>query len=163
MSGDSLLKRINARVEPRVRAGFASPGLLPAGLIVLETAGRRSGRTHRTPLFASRAPGGYLWVSTILGRRANWLRNAEANAGVRYWLAGKLHDGRAVVSAPGLPEPDLGILPGSLRGPARRAMAAAQMFGFGVLIIVPAPGGGSPAEPAGPAAPADGQERGRTL
>lgn len=135
-----MLRRINARVEPKVRAGFASPGLVPAGLIVLETVGRKSGQMHRTPLFASLAPGGNLWVSTVLGRRANWLRNAEANPDVRYWLQGKRLDGRAIVSAPGLPEPDVCALPRSLRGPARRAMGTARLLGLGTLIIVPVVG-----------------------
>jgi len=55
-----ILRRLNARVESRIRFGFASPGILPAGLIVLETTGRRSGQVYRTPLLASMAPGGFL-------------------------------------------------------------------------------------------------------
>lgn len=132
-----LLQRINARVEPRVRAGFASPGLLPAGLIVLETTGRKSGKAHRTPLLATLAPGGYLWVSTILGRRANWLRNARVNPDVRYWLKGRPHKGRAVVSAPGYPMPDLGELPVPIRWAAMKAIWASRAMHFGMLIIIP--------------------------
>lgn len=124
-------------MEPKVRAGFASPTLVPAGLIVLETVGRKSGKTYRTPLFASRAPGGYLWVSTILGRRANWLRNAKANREVGYWLGGRLHQGRAIVSMPGEPLPDLGELPEALRWMAQKGMLASRLVGFGVLVIVP--------------------------
>lgn len=140
-SGDKrlsrLLGRINARVEPHVRSGFASPGLFPVGLIVLETTGRRSGRTYRTPLFATQALGGYLWVSTVLGKRANWLRNAKANSRVRYWLKGRLREGRAIVSAPGYATPDLDALPESLRWAAERGIAVSRAMGFGVVILVP--------------------------
>lgn len=55
-SGNGFFRRLNATVEPRVRSGFASPGLLPAGLIVLETTGQRSGETYRTPLLATLEP-----------------------------------------------------------------------------------------------------------
>ncbi|MEO8456289.1 MAG: nitroreductase family deazaflavin-dependent oxidoreductase [Chloroflexota bacterium] len=135
----SILRTINAKVEPRVRSGFGSPRLLfPAGLIVLQTRGRKSGQTHRTPLVATMAPGGYLWISTILGRRANWLRNAHANPNVRYWLRGKSLEGTALVSAPGYEMPDLRELPPLIRWPATRAVKAARLVGFGVVIIVPA-------------------------
>jgi deazaflavin-dependent oxidoreductase (nitroreductase family) len=104
---------------------------------VLETTGRRSGRTYRTPLLASRAPGGYLWVSTVLGRHANWLRNARANPGVRYWVKGRLHEGQAIVAAPGMAAPALDALPQSLRWLAKRGIDASLLLGFGVLIIIP--------------------------
>jgi deazaflavin-dependent oxidoreductase (nitroreductase family) len=133
-----ILRTINAKVEPRVRSGFASPRtLFPAGLIVLETTGRKTGQHHRNPLVATMAPGGYLWISTILGRRANWLRNAHANPDVRYWLRGKPLEGRALVSAPGYKMPDLCELPPLIRFAATRAVKAARLVGFGVLIIVP--------------------------
>lgn len=135
-----LLSRVNARVEPLARSGFGSPGLFPAGLIVLETIGRRTGRTYRTPLFASEAAGGYLWVNTVLGRRANWLRNARANPKVRYWMRGRPRDGRAIVSAPGYSSPELDELPESLRWLAKRGIAVSRALGFGVLIIVPSAG-----------------------
>lgn len=139
-----IFQRLNARVEPRVRSGFASPGLLPAGLIVLETTGRRSGTTYRTPLLATLAPDGYLWVSTVLGRRADWLRNARANPEVRYWLQGRAREGRALVSAPGLPMPDLSELPPLTRWAATRAIRIARALHFGMLIIVPKAGDSRP-------------------
>jgi deazaflavin-dependent oxidoreductase (nitroreductase family) len=132
-----ILRRLNARVESRVRSGFASPGLLPAGLIVLETTGRRSGQEYRTPLLATMAPGGFLWISTVLGRRANWLRNAHADPDVCYWLGARAREGRALVSAPGYAMPDLDELPPSLRWTASRALKLSRVLGFGVVIIVP--------------------------
>ena len=142
-AGDTL-RKLNARVEPRIRSGFGSSGLFPAGLIVLETTGRRSGQTHRTPLAASVAPGGYLWISTMLGNRANWLRNAHANSDVRYWLGGRAREGRALVSAPGYAPPDLNDLPPFARWGATRALRISQALGLGVVIIVPKAAGSRP-------------------
>ncbi|MEX1193691.1 MAG: nitroreductase/quinone reductase family protein [Dehalococcoidia bacterium] len=136
-SAGDVFRRLNARVEPRVRSGFASPGLLPAGLIVLETTGRRSGQTYRTPLLATLGPAGCLWISTVLGRRADWLSNAHANPDVRYWLRGRAREGHALVSAPGYAMPDLGDLPPLIRWAATRAVRVARAVGFGVVIIVP--------------------------
>ncbi len=134
-----ILRCVNATVEPRVRSGFASPGPLPAGLIVLETVGRRSGKTYRNPLLATVGLGGYLWITTVLGSRANWLRNAQANPDIRYWMKGRPHEGRALVSAPGLPAPNLKEFPHLTRWAALRSMKLSRALGFGMLIIVPNP------------------------
>lgn len=124
-------------MEPRVRAGLGWPPLVPAGLILLETKGRKTGKAHTTPLLASRWPGGHLWVTTVLGARSDWLRNAEANPAVRYWLGGQVHEGQAIVAVPGHPAPDLGELPEALRWAARKWFDATLLVGFGALIIAP--------------------------
>jgi deazaflavin-dependent oxidoreductase (nitroreductase family) len=116
---------------------LASPGLLPAGLIILETKGRKTGKPHTTPLMASRWPGGHLWVTTVLGRRSDWLRNAKADPSVRYWLGGRLREGHAITAVPGHPAPDLSELPEALRWPARKWFDATLFAGFGALIIAP--------------------------
>lgn len=134
-----IFRAVNARLEPRVRDGFASPGLFPAGLVVLETTGRRSGRVYRTPLLATMGPSGLLWVSTVLGARADWLRNAHHEPKVRYWLHGKAHAGQAIVAAPSYPRPDLSSLSPFLRWAATKAVGMATSLGFGLLIIVPEP------------------------
>src|SRR5207247_1617975 len=79
---------LNRLVEPYVRAGWASPRLVPGGLIVLETRGRKTGRPSRVPLAATRIQR-HIVVSTFLGARSQWVKNVSANPQVRYWLRGR--------------------------------------------------------------------------
>lgn len=103
-------RALNRIVEPAVRAGCGSPGILPTGLIVLETKGWRTGRWHRTPVLAT-ALGGFLLVGTVRGRRSQWVRRLSQTAAVRYWSGGQLYDARAIVFAPDKEPPDLRGLP----------------------------------------------------
>src|SRR5512144_2594821 len=72
-----LYRAVNAVVEPLVRAGFASPGLLPTGLIVLETTGARSGQPRRVPLVATIFDG-CVFLATVRGARSLWITNVVA-------------------------------------------------------------------------------------
>lgn len=74
---------INSVVEPLVRIGFGSPRLWPTGLIVVETQGRKSGRTLNVPLLATRL-GALVLVSTVRSRRSQWVKNLAAHPHVRY-------------------------------------------------------------------------------
>jgi deazaflavin-dependent oxidoreductase (nitroreductase family) len=93
-----FFRLINRLVEPHIRAGWGSPRLVPGGLIVLETTGRRSGRRSRLPLAALRVDG-HVIVSTFRGNRSQWVKNAAANPDVRYWLRGRPRQARAFVIA----------------------------------------------------------------
>jgi deazaflavin-dependent oxidoreductase (nitroreductase family) len=132
---DSLLfDALNRFVEPAVRSGCGSPGFVPAGLVVLETKGRVSGRARRVPLMAA-SFGEVVVVSTVRGARSQWLANARKDPDVRYWLHGKPRHGRAfVVSAddamPQIDQPVARKLAGGLD--------AAAMPGVAFAIIVPA-------------------------
>jgi deazaflavin-dependent oxidoreductase (nitroreductase family) len=90
---------LNALVAPWVRAGFGSPGPLTAGLIVVETVGRRSGRALPVPLIAWPA-GRALVVSTVRGDRSQWVKNLSAHPSVRYWQYGRQHAATATVIRP---------------------------------------------------------------
>jgi deazaflavin-dependent oxidoreductase (nitroreductase family) len=92
----SLFSALNRLVEPGVRAGFGSLWMLPFGLIVLETTGRKTGLPQRVPLLAAMI-GGHVVVSTVRVEQSQWLRNVLANPDVRYWLRGQELRGRAVV------------------------------------------------------------------
>lgn len=87
---------LNRVVEPSVRAGWGSPRMVPGGLIVLETLGRKSGRVVRTPLAATKICG-HVVVGTFRGARSQWVRNLLAQPSASYWLAGARRDAKAFV------------------------------------------------------------------
>ena len=113
-----FFRMLNRIVEPRVRAGWGSPRLAPGGLVVLETKGRRTGRRSRVPLAAMQLRD-HVVVSTFRGDRSQWVKNAQANPEVRYWLRGRPRQARAVVLSPNGKDPDLRSLPAPLRLLAR--------------------------------------------
>jgi deazaflavin-dependent oxidoreductase (nitroreductase family) len=94
-----FFRMLNRYVEPRIRAGCASPRLVPGGLVVVEVRGRKSGRRRRVPLVAARFQG-HILVSTFRGRRSQWVRNLAADPEVRYWLRGRPRRARAFVISP---------------------------------------------------------------
>lgn len=70
-----------ARAMNRVSAWqFAVRGLAPGNWVTLEVVGRRSGRTVSFPLVAVDHAGDRYLVS-MLGERANWVRNVRAAGG----------------------------------------------------------------------------------
>jgi deazaflavin-dependent oxidoreductase (nitroreductase family) len=129
----AFFRALNRFWEPAVRAGLGSPGILPSGLIVLETAGRRSGRPHRVPLAAA-VFGPHIVVATLRPRRSDWLRNAVRDPDVRYWLLGREHAARAKVITPDLPTPDAQEDTACL---ARALHAASTLTGAAFAILRP--------------------------
>ena len=91
-----FFRTLNRVVEPLVRAGVGSPRIVPGGLIVLETRGRKSGRRIRTPLVATRL-GGYVLVATARGQRSQWILNLAAEPRARIWVGGQPRETRAFV------------------------------------------------------------------
>lgn len=65
--------------------------------VLLETTGRRSGQPRTTPLARGPRDGGVVWLASVHGRQAAWVRNLEAKPEVRIKLAGRWHDARASV------------------------------------------------------------------
>jgi deazaflavin-dependent oxidoreductase (nitroreductase family) len=94
-----VFRGVNTLVEPIIRAGFGSPRFWPTGLIVLETYGRRSDRTHNIPLLATKL-GDLVVVSTVRSRQSQWLKNLAAHPQVRYWRSGQVRPATAVVFTP---------------------------------------------------------------
>jgi deazaflavin-dependent oxidoreductase (nitroreductase family) len=131
-----FFRTLNAFLEPVVRAGCGAPGLLPTGMIVLETTGRRSGRSRRVPLMAT-VLDGCVFVSTLRGARSQWVRNLRAHGEVRYWLAGKERRGRARLFAPGAPPPSSGGLPPLARVLTESLLPPATLFGWTFAVIGP--------------------------
>lgn len=50
-----------------------------------------------TPLARGPRDGDAVWINSVHGRHASWVRNVEATPEVRIKLAGRWHDGRATV------------------------------------------------------------------
>lgn len=67
--------------------------------VLLETRGRRSGKPRRTPLARGPVEGDVVWVNSVHGRHADWVRNLEATPEVRVKLSGRWRDGHATVQA----------------------------------------------------------------
>jgi deazaflavin-dependent oxidoreductase (nitroreductase family) len=65
--------------------------------VVLETTGRRSGRTRLTPLARGPEADGALWLISVHGRRASWVKNLEASPSVRLRVRGRWRAGTASV------------------------------------------------------------------
>ncbi len=79
-----LQKRV---VNPIVRLAWGL-GLPPPGDALLETTGRRSGLPRRTPV-CDGLDGEVFWLVAQRGRRADWVRNIQANPRVRVKVRGE--------------------------------------------------------------------------
>ena len=94
----SLFQVLNQFAEPLIRLGFGNPILWPTGTMVIETIGRKTHRTIRVPLLATRI--GDLIVVGTVRRRSQWVKNLAAHPEVRYWLGGKAREATAFVFTP---------------------------------------------------------------
>lgn len=131
-----FLRTLNALVEPAVRAGFGAPGLVPTGMVVLETTGAKSGLLRRVPLLAT-VLDGCLFVGTALGDRSGWMRNLRAEPRVRYWLRGREWRGIAFVFGPGATRPAPHRLPPLARAVTESLLPAAEVCGWRFAVITP--------------------------
>jgi deazaflavin-dependent oxidoreductase (nitroreductase family) len=95
----TFFRSLNAVVEPAVRKGLFSSACTPAGLIVLETTGFKSGKSRRTPLAATRL-GNYIFISTARGKRSFWVKNLQQQPDTQYYIGGQLKQASSFVIAP---------------------------------------------------------------
>lgn len=89
-------RALNGVVEPLVRAGVANP--LPgagAGLVVLETTGRVSGKTRAVPLVSARV-GNRVYASTVR-TPSQWVENLDAEPTAGVWINGRRRPATAAV------------------------------------------------------------------
>jgi deazaflavin-dependent oxidoreductase (nitroreductase family) len=80
-------------VNPIVKAAVAVQ-LAPSSYVILETTSRKSGQPRRTPV-GTRLDRNTLWLVAEHGRRANYVRNIEANPGIRVKVRDKWRSGTA--------------------------------------------------------------------
>jgi len=81
-------------MNPMVR-GVLVRGLRIPGYALLETTGRTSGLPRRTPV-GDGLDGDTFWIVAEHGRRADYVRNLEANPRVRVLVRGRWRAGTAV-------------------------------------------------------------------
>jgi deazaflavin-dependent oxidoreductase (nitroreductase family) len=103
MAGSAVRERVVYPLQARVINPIVmlahNLGFPPPGDALLETIGRRTGRSRRTPV-CDGLDGEVFWLVAQRGRRADWVRNVQANPRVRVkvrtgsgvvWRAGTAH------------------------------------------------------------------------
>lgn len=128
-----VFRRLNRFVEPLARAGLGAPLLFPAGAIVIETRGRKTGRRSNVPLMAALV--GDLVVVSTVRRRSNWLNNLAAHPQVRYWLGGREREATAFAIGPAIEAID--EPPPRVRRLAEALKQHSTLFGTGFAILMP--------------------------
>lgn len=129
-------RALNLIVEPAVRAGCGPTGIVPIGLIVLETKGWRTGHLRRTTVLAS-AIGDLLLVSTVRGRRSHWVKNLSHNAEMRYWSGDQPHQATAIVFAPDEDIPNLQGWPPLFSSLAASLASPVKDLGCAFALLAP--------------------------
>lgn len=132
-----LYRRVNAVLEPAIRRGLGAPLLAPAGLVVVEMIGRKSGQPRRVPLAALRVGPGLL-IGTVRGKRSLWVRNLAGNGDARVWLDARARPMRAHVLRPGASTRTPRSLAPALR-PLWRALAGLTDHGLAFALLTPLP------------------------
>lgn len=126
---------VNRVAEPLIRAGLGNPVCWSTGAIVLETTGRKTGRTRKVPLLATRI-GDILLVSSVR-HQSQWLKNLAGNPRARYWLGGRLHEANVLVMAPGLATQSVDRMPMYVSYLIGALIPPCELLGIGFAILAP--------------------------
>jgi deazaflavin-dependent oxidoreductase (nitroreductase family) len=86
------------RLRDRLARAALGAGLMKRSTALLETIGRKSGEPRVTPV-TNGLDGDVFWIVTEHGRKANYVRNIEANARVRVKAGGRWRAGTAQILA----------------------------------------------------------------
>jgi hypothetical protein len=98
-TSQAAFRALNSVAIPLAMAGIGSPCRIGAGVVVLETTGRRSQQPRLVPLAATR------WQDRVTVRTVRqdslWVQNLEADANCAVWLDGERRTGVATSIARG--------------------------------------------------------------
>jgi deazaflavin-dependent oxidoreductase (nitroreductase family) len=123
-------------LNPPIKLAFAI-GLAPPGYALLETTGRTSGKSRRTPVGDGRL-GGQFWIVAEHGRKAGYVLNIKRNPRVRLKLRDGLrarwHTGTAHLLLDDDPIERQRWLARQVPGSGRNA-AAVRLFGTQLLTV----------------------------
>lgn len=122
--------------NPPIKLLFAL-GLASPGYALLETTGRKTGKTRHTPVGDGRVAGQF-WIVAEHGRKAGYIRNIAGNPRVRLKLRDGLrtrwYTGTAHVLSDDDPRERQRWLAGQAPGSARNAKAV-RLFGTQLLTV----------------------------
>src|SRR6266436_8023937 len=123
-------------LNPPIKILFAI-GIVPPGYALLETAGRKTGKSRRTPVGDGRV-GGEFWIVAEHGMKAGYVRNLVRHPRVRLKLREGLgahwHTGTAHVLPDDNPRERQRWLAGKLPSTVTNA-AAVRLFGTELLTV----------------------------
>ena len=108
-------------------------GIRPPGTVLLETTGRKSGKTRRNPV-TDGLDDDTFWIVAEHGRHAAYVRNIEANPRVRVLVAGRWRTGSAHLMPDDDPRQRLSYI-ASQRPRSRLNLATVRLMGTELLTI----------------------------
>ncbi len=108
-------------------------GIRPPGTALLETTGRKSGKTRRNPV-TDGLDDATFWIVAEHGRHAGYVRNIEANPRVRVMVAGRWRTGTAHLIDDDDPRQRLRYI-ASRRPRSRMNAATVRLMGTELLTI----------------------------
>ena len=91
----TAFRSLNSIVLPAVKAGLGSPLPVGAGVVVVETTGRKSGKPRQVPLLAVRV--GNRVATTTVRSDSQWTKNLQATPASSIWVGGKKRSATATV------------------------------------------------------------------
>ena len=111
--GARLFETVNRVVAPVARSGLAGPLPVGAGLVMVRTAGRRTGLPREVPVLSLRL--GHLLMVGTVRRDSQWIRNLAADPEPEVWLGGRRRPANATVRTGPVGVAVLDLLPGGVR------------------------------------------------
>lgn len=128
-------RRVNRVIEPLTRTGFGSPTTWCPGIIIVETIGRKTGRTFTIPLLATQI-GESLLISTIR-RKSQWIKNLAAHPEVRYWKDNREHSAITFVLTPQEAKRQSSQISPKFAWLIRTVRPYSSIYGGGAALLMP--------------------------